>query len=83
MRSNDLVFAYKIKKYRPHQETINNENHPNILDRQFNEKEPYEVIVSDLTYVNVVNNWIIFVSYVTFISVNLLDIVVERIKMRN
>lgn len=57
MRANGLASAYTIKKYRPHKEAVNNESHPNILDRQFNEKERYEVIVSDLTYVRAGNNW--------------------------
>lgn len=57
MRLNGLVSAYTIKKYRPHKDNTNNENKPNILDRQFNEKQRYEVIVSDLTYVRVGNEW--------------------------
>jgi len=57
MRSNGLASAYTIKKYRLHKQAVNNENHSNILDRQFNEKERYEVIVSDFTYVRIGNNW--------------------------
>ena len=57
MRANGLVSVYTIKKYRPHPEAVNEEQHPNVLDRQFNEKERYEVVVSDLTYVRVGNQW--------------------------
>ena len=57
MRPNGLVSAYTIKKYRPHKDKVNNEVQPNLLDRQFDEKAPYEVVVSDLTYVRVGNNW--------------------------
>ena len=49
MRSNGLVSAYTIRKYRPHKDKVNNENQPNLLERQFDEKDPYEVLVSDLT----------------------------------
>jgi len=57
MRFNGLVSAYTIKKYRAHKSTVNNEQQPNIVDRQFNGKKPHEVIVSDLTYVRVGNDW--------------------------
>ena len=57
MRSNGLVSAYTIKKYRHYKDKVNNEVQPNLLDRQFDEKAPYEVVVSDLTYVRVGNNW--------------------------
>ena len=57
MRSNGLVSAYTIRKYRPHKDKVNNENQPNLLERQFDEKDPYEVVVSDLTYVRVGSDW--------------------------
>ena len=57
MRFNGLVSAYTLKKYRPHKDIVNNEKQPNIVDRQFDGKEQYEVIVSDLTYVRVGNDW--------------------------
>ena len=57
MHSNGLVSAYTIKKYRPNKDKVNNEVKPNLLERHFNEKDPYEVVVSDLTYVRVGNTW--------------------------
>ena len=57
MRSNGLVSAYTIKKYKPNKDKVNNEVKPNLLERHFNEKAPYEVVVSDLTYVRVGNDW--------------------------
>ena len=57
MRSNGLVSAYTIKKYRHYKDKVNNEVQPNLLDRQFDEKAPYEVVVSDLTYVRVGSDW--------------------------
>ena len=56
MRSNGLVSAYIIKKYSPHKDKVNNEVQPNLLERQFDEKDPYEVVVNDLTYVRVGND---------------------------
>lgn len=57
MQLNGLVSAYTVKKYRPHKDAVNNENKANIVDRQFDKKSQYEVVVSDLTYVRVANNW--------------------------
>ena len=57
MRLNGLVSAYTIKKYRPHKDHVNNENQPNMVNRDFYDKSQYEVIVSDLTYVRVGNDW--------------------------
>ena len=57
MRRNGLVSAYTVKKYRVHKDDTNQENKPNILQRQFDGKARYEVIVSDLTYVRVGNEW--------------------------
>lgn len=57
MRENGLASAYTAKKYRPKKDDVNEEQRPNIVDRQFDGKEQYEVIVSDLTYVRVGNEW--------------------------
>jgi Integrase core domain. len=51
------VSAYTVKKYRLRKDAVNNENNPNIVDRQFDKKSQYEVVVSDLTYVRVANKW--------------------------
>lgn len=57
MVANGLVSAYTVKKYRPLKDKINNDKLVNIIERQFDGKSRYEVIVSDLTYVRVGNNW--------------------------
>lgn len=57
MRLKGLVSAYTVKKYHPNKDNTNNEAKPNILDRQFNQRQRYEAIVSDLTYVRVGNEW--------------------------
>lgn len=43
---------YKIKK-----NPVNNEKVENILNRKFNKKNELDVVVSDLTYVNVQGKW--------------------------
>ncbi len=51
MIKNNLVSKYTKLKYHNHKTTVNNDQINNILNRQFNNKKPNEVIVSDLTYV--------------------------------
>ncbi|WP_342256811.1 IS3 family transposase [Spiroplasma endosymbiont of Poecilobothrus nobilitatus] len=57
MIKNNLVYKYTKLKYHNHKTTVNNDQINNILNRQFNNKKPNEVIVSDLTYVQVGAKW--------------------------
>lgn len=57
MQKYALVSNYTIKHYKIHKVTCNNDIVPNIVDRNFNNREDLEVIVSDLTYVKVMNKW--------------------------
>lgn len=57
MKKYNLISNYTIKQYKPHKITCNEENKSNILNREFNGKKHLEVIVSDLTYVNVKGKW--------------------------
>ena len=57
MRGRGLVSAYTVKKYRVHTTDVNEDIVPNIVQRQFDGKMQTEVIVSDLTYVRVGNDW--------------------------
>ncbi|WP_342255926.1 IS3 family transposase [Spiroplasma endosymbiont of Poecilobothrus nobilitatus] len=57
MIKNNLVSKYTKLKYHNHKTTVNNDQINNILNRQFNNKKPNEVIVSDLTYVQVGAKW--------------------------
>ncbi|WP_342256550.1 IS3 family transposase [Spiroplasma endosymbiont of Poecilobothrus nobilitatus] len=57
MIKNNLVYKYTKLKYHNHKTTVNNDEINNILNRQFNNKKPNEVIVSDLTYVKVGTKW--------------------------
>jgi len=53
----NLVSNYTIKQYKPHKTSCNNDIIPNIVDRNFNNRDILEVIISDLTYVRVANRW--------------------------
>jgi len=57
MNLNGLVSNYTIKQYKVHKQTCNNDNISNILNREFNNKKCLDVVVSDLTYVRVLNKW--------------------------
>ena len=61
---------YKIKK-----NPVNNEKVENILNRKFNKKNELDVVVSDLTYVNVQGKW----NYICLI-IDLYNREISRIK---
>ena len=57
MRKHSLVSNYI--KHRPKQTRTkcNNDNYPNILNREFDRNSSLDVVVSDLTYVRVAGTW--------------------------
>lgn len=57
MRENGLVSAYTVAKYKPHKSSVNNDKIENKVNREFNNRESLDVIVSDLTYVRVNGQW--------------------------
>lgn len=57
MDLNGLVSNYTVKQYKVHKSTCNNDKIENIVNREFNRTESLDVIVSDLTYVNVQGKW--------------------------
>ena len=57
MLLNGLVSNYTVKQFKVHKSTCNNDEVKNIVNRKFNREESLDVIVSDLTYVNVNGNW--------------------------
>ena len=57
MKLHGLVSNYTIKQFKVHKTKSNEENKPNIVNREFNREKQLEVIVSDLTYVNVAGKW--------------------------
>lgn len=57
MNLNGLVSNYTIKQFKVHKSTCNNDLVDNVLNREFNRKDELDVVVSDLTYVNVAGKW--------------------------
>ena len=54
---NGLVSNYTVKQFKIHKATFNEDNIENKLNREFNRDEKLDVVVSDLTYVNVQGKW--------------------------
>lgn len=52
-----LVSNYTIKQFKVHKSSCNEEPIKNILNREFERDSILDVIVSDLTYVNVAGKW--------------------------
>jgi len=57
MEKNGLVSTYTIAQFKVHKTEVNQDKIDNELNREFNDKEENQVIVSDLTYVRVGNKW--------------------------
>ncbi|WP_413366254.1 IS3 family transposase [Lysinibacillus sp. 3P01SB] len=57
MKEQGLVSNYTIAQFKLHQSMCNEAPVKNELQRQFKQKEPLAVIVSDLTYVRVGTKW--------------------------
>lgn len=57
MRKYGLVSNYTVKQYKVYKSKCNEEKTGNIVNREFDRKETLEVVVSDLTYVNVKGKW--------------------------
>lgn len=57
MKKYGLVSNYTIKQFKTHHLKVNNDDIPNIVNRNFNNRNFLEVIISDLTYVRVLNKW--------------------------
>lgn len=57
MAEQGLVSKYTIVQYKPMKTVVNEEKISNRLNREFDEKDELEVVVSDLTYVRVGRRW--------------------------
>ena len=57
MKKYALISNYTVKTFVVKKATSNEDNDPNMLEQRFNDKEELEVVVSDLTYVNVGGKW--------------------------
>ena len=57
MKSQGLISAYTKKKHSYKAATVNESPVPNLLRRDFSNRRPLEVLVSDVTYTRVSNRW--------------------------
>lgn len=57
MKENGLGSIYTVKYYKLHKTSYNNDKIDNVLNRKFNQKKKMNVIISDLTYINVTGKW--------------------------
>lgn len=57
MKQNSLVSNYAVAQYKVHTANCNESTIPNIVDRNFDNRNKLEVAVSDLTYVRVSDKW--------------------------
>ena len=57
MKQEGLVSSYTVAQYKPHVDKWNESKVQNIVNREFSDQPQYNVVVSDLTYVRVGNNW--------------------------
>jgi len=57
MKFNGLVSTYTVAKFKPHKTTVNEAIIDNKVNREFNDRNKLDVIVSDLTYVRVNGHW--------------------------
>jgi transposase InsO family protein len=63
MKEHNLVSKYTKKQYKNTKSDCDNSEIANIVNRDFNNRKPLEVIISDLTYVRVLSKW----SYICLI----------------
>lgn len=57
MDLNGLVSNYTVKQFKVYKSSCNNDKVDNIVNREFNRSKKLDIIVSDLTYVNVAGKW--------------------------
>lgn len=57
MNKYRLISNYTVKQYKTSKSRCNEEKTENIVNREFQDREDLEIVVSDLTYVNVKGKW--------------------------
>ena len=57
MKQEGLVSNYTTAQFKPQKDTCNESKTENILDRQFQNREYRDAVISDLTYVRVGTHW--------------------------
>lgn len=51
------ISNYTVKQYKVHKSSCNNDAIENVVNREFSNRSDLEIVVSDLTYVNVGGKW--------------------------
>jgi len=57
MKKYSLVSKYILKRTKQRVNDVNNDVIPNIVERDFSDRKPLEVVVSDLTYLKCAGRW--------------------------
>ena len=57
MKGQGLVSKYTVAQYKPSKTSCNESEVGDVLNREFKQKEPLKVVVSDLTYVRLGETW--------------------------
>jgi transposase InsO family protein len=57
MKKYSLVSKYILKRRKKHRVDINEAPIPNMIERDFSDRQPLEVVVSDLTYIKCAGRW--------------------------
>ena len=57
MNKYRLISIYTVKQYKVHKASCNEDKVANVVNREFYGREDLEIVVSDLTYVNVAGKW--------------------------
>jgi len=57
MEKYSLVSKYTLKQQKHRVSDVNNDDVSNVVDRRFSDREPLEVVVSDLTYIKCAGRW--------------------------
>jgi len=57
MAKYSLISNYTVKQFKVHRSKCNNDKVDNIVNREFDDRDDLEIVVSDLTYVNVMGKW--------------------------
>ena len=57
MEKYSLVSKYTLKHRKKSKKEVNNDPTPNVVNRQFSDRKPLEVVVSDLTYIKCAGRW--------------------------
>ena len=83
MSKYGLVSNYTIKQFKVHKATCNNENVANIVNQEFDNRNHLEVVVSDLTYVNVRGKWKYICIILDIFNRDIIGYAAGKIKMRN